>query len=327
MTGPRSEPSNEIPHYLRIKERILSLIVEGKLKPGDRVYSESELVTSFGVSRMTANRALRELMFEGVLTRCAGLGTFVAAQRQDVDLLQIRNIADEISARGHSHAAEVLAADRIKADRRIAQALDLPSGTEVMHTLIVPEHVWSKVADPSKEANETPVGSGPFTEVVVFENQIYALGANPNYWQEGKPYIKGLRFPAYPSNDAAQLALLSGEVDWAGNFVPDIENTYVAKGAGNYGYWFPGTGDTIMLFLNTTKAPFDNVDVRKAISKAIEPSVLRRPKRSATRPDTTMPTAMMRPPQIWMTRKSAASRSEYSLIHDSGNTVTRWNRA
>ncbi len=137
MTGPRCEPSNDIPHYLRIKERILSLIVEGKLKPGDRVYSESELVTSFGVSRMTANRALRELMFEGVLTRCAGLGTFVAAQRQDVDLLQIRNIADEISARGHSHAAEVLAADRIKADRRIAEALDLPSGTEVMHTLIV----------------------------------------------------------------------------------------------------------------------------------------------------------------------------------------------
>lgn len=137
MTKPKPKPHGEAPAYLRIKEKIMALIAEGKLKPGDRVYSENELVSSFGVSRMTANRALRELMFEGVLTRSAGLGTFVSSQRQDVDLLQIKNIADEISSRGHRHTAKVLIADRIKADVNVAQSLDLEPGIEVMHTLIV----------------------------------------------------------------------------------------------------------------------------------------------------------------------------------------------
>ncbi|MBM7044874.1 MULTISPECIES: histidine utilization repressor [Rhizobium] len=137
MTGPKPKPPGDAPHYLRIKERIMALIAEGKFKPGDRVYSESELVSSFGVSRMTANRALRELMFEGVLTRSAGLGTFVSSQRHDIDLLQIKNIADEISGRGHRHAANVLIADRIKADANVAQSLDLEPGIEVMRTLIV----------------------------------------------------------------------------------------------------------------------------------------------------------------------------------------------
>lgn len=137
MTEPKPKPHGDAPAYLRIKEKIMALIAEGKLKPGDRVYSENELVSSFGVSRMTANRALRELMFEGVLTRSAGLGTFVSSQRQDVDLLQIKNIADEISSRGHRHTAKVLIADRIEADVNVAQSLDLEPGMEVMHTLIV----------------------------------------------------------------------------------------------------------------------------------------------------------------------------------------------
>jgi GntR family histidine utilization transcriptional repressor len=132
-----TKPAGEAPHYLRIKDAILARIAEGTFKPGDRVYSESELVASFRVSRMTANRALRELMFEGVLTRATGLGTFVSSQRQDIDLLQIRNIADEIAGRGRRHTAKVLIADRIKADANVVQSLDLAAGTEVMHTLIV----------------------------------------------------------------------------------------------------------------------------------------------------------------------------------------------
>jgi len=132
-----ARPSGETPHYLRIKEQILAMIDRGELKPGDRVSSEHELVASFGVSRMTANRALRELMFEGVLTRSAGRGTFVSAQRQDIDLLKIRSIADEISGRGHKHSARLVAATRMQANRMIAEALELPLGAEVMHTLIV----------------------------------------------------------------------------------------------------------------------------------------------------------------------------------------------
>jgi len=134
---------------------------------------------------------------------------------------------------------------------------------------IVPEHIWKDIADPVTFTNENPVGTGPFTNVARFENQIWELHKNPSYWQEGKPYIDGIRIPAYNSNDSANLATINGENDWAGNFIPDIQKTYVDKDKDHFNYWFPATGATVHLYLNTTVAPFDNADVRKAISMAI----------------------------------------------------------
>ena len=56
---------------------------------------------------MTANRALKELAADGVLVRVAGVGTFVAEQRVHAHPLEVRNIADEIRARGHEYRAQV----------------------------------------------------------------------------------------------------------------------------------------------------------------------------------------------------------------------------
>jgi peptide/nickel transport system substrate-binding protein len=140
---------------------------------------------------------------------------------------------------------------------------------DILGQVIVPQHVFSTVDDLVTFTNENPVGTGPFANVGRFEAQIWELHKNENYWQVEKVGINGLRFPAFADNDAAQLAMLNGDVDWAGNFVPDIENVYVAKDPENFNYWFPSTGATVHLFLNTTIAPFDNVDVRKAISQAI----------------------------------------------------------
>ncbi len=75
--------------------------------------------------------------------------------------------------------------------------------------------------------------------------------------------------PVFPSNDAIQLATVNGELDWNANFIPDIEETFISKDPENFHYWFPPTGAVVHLYLNTTVAPFDNVDVRKAISLAI----------------------------------------------------------
>ncbi|HTP02173.1 MAG TPA: ABC transporter substrate-binding protein [Anaerolineales bacterium] len=135
--------------------------------------------------------------------------------------------------------------------------------------LIVPEHIWKDVKDPVTFTNENPVGTGPFTEVTKFQDQIYVLEKNPHYWQQGKPYVQGLRFPAYPGNDEANLALANGELDWAGNFVPDIEKTFVAKNPADFHYYFVG-GDGVLLYVNTNLKPFDDPDVRKAISMGID---------------------------------------------------------
>ena len=135
--------------------------------------------------------------------------------------------------------------------------------------LIVPEHIWKDVKDPVTFTNENPVGTGPFTEITKFEDQIYVIEKNPHYWQPGKPYFQGLRFPAYPGNDQANLALANGELDWAGNFVPDIEKTFVAKNPQDFHYYFLG-GDGVLLYINPDLKPFDNADVRKAISMGID---------------------------------------------------------
>lgn len=146
----------------------------------------------------------------------------------------------------------------------------IPGLDDVLGQLIVPEHVWSQVADPVSFRNETPVATGPFTEVLTFQSQLYELGRNPRYWQPGKPKVKVLRFPAFPSNERANLGLVFDEVDWAGNFVPAIERVYVKRAPRHHCYWFPLTGSTVFLYANTTRAPFNDVRVRKALSLSID---------------------------------------------------------
>ena len=146
----------------------------------------------------------------------------------------------------------------------------VPGFGEVMGLPIVATHIWSEVDKPVTFANPDPVGTGPFTEVRVFREQIFELGRNPHYWQPGRPYLDGLRFPAMGSNDQANLALVRGDLDWAGNFVPVIERTYVKRDPEHFKYWFPLHGSTVFLYLNTTKQPFDDPAVRKAISQAID---------------------------------------------------------
>jgi len=87
-------PGSVEPLYIQVKRHILSHIESGAWGTSTRVPSESEIVKSFGISRMTANRALRELADEGVLVRVAGVGSFVAAPQARAHPLEIRGIAD-----------------------------------------------------------------------------------------------------------------------------------------------------------------------------------------------------------------------------------------
>jgi GntR family transcriptional regulator, histidine utilization repressor len=125
------------PRYRQLKEMIIGQISRGELRPKDRVPSENELVGSAGVSRMTANRVLRELNDEGYVERVAGVGTFVADFKAASHLLEVRNIADEIERRGHRHSAAVLRLATERADREVAEALGVQAGDDVFHVLIV----------------------------------------------------------------------------------------------------------------------------------------------------------------------------------------------
>jgi len=162
----------------------------------------------------------------------------------------------------------------VTGERSVRFRLSQPDATFVQRALgkqpIVPEHIWSKIGDPVAYANPNPVGTGPFTEVELFESTVYELGRNPRYWQPGKPAVDVLRVPLYRSNDEIMRALAADEVDWASLFVPDIEKDWVAKDPARHQYWYPDLGPTVLLYVNTRLAPLDSPGVRKALSMAID---------------------------------------------------------
>jgi len=125
------------PRYQQLKDFIIEQISSGELQPSDRVPSENELVESKRVSRMTANRALRELNDEGYVDRVAGRGTFVSDYRSRSHLLEVQNIADEIARRGHRHSSSVLRKSLQHARGDIAKALHVEQGSDVFHLLLV----------------------------------------------------------------------------------------------------------------------------------------------------------------------------------------------
>lgn len=125
------------PLYERIKELILTRIASGDWTSAQRIPSENELVRQVGASRMTVNRALRELTAAGYLVRLQGVGTFVADRRAQGHPLAIRNIADEIVARGHLHSARVLTLERCTASTRLAGHFNLRAGHELFHSRLV----------------------------------------------------------------------------------------------------------------------------------------------------------------------------------------------
>ena len=123
--------------YVRVKQHLKDGLAEGRWPPGALMPSEAELVATFGVSRMTVNRALRELQTEGLVQRTQGVGTFAAPLHRVSSTLTIRDLHDEIEARGHLHHAAVHLQRAERAPAALAAQLGLDSGGRVFHTLIV----------------------------------------------------------------------------------------------------------------------------------------------------------------------------------------------
>src|SRR5271155_1875013 len=118
------------PLYLKVKRHILDNIDSGKWAATARVPSENALVKTFGVSRMTANRALRELSDEGVLVRIVGVGSFVAERQAHAHPLEVRGIAEEIRSRGHVHRAQIVSLERVRAVARLAEDFCIAARSE-----------------------------------------------------------------------------------------------------------------------------------------------------------------------------------------------------
>ena len=123
--------------YQQVKSYVAKRIHSGVWPPGTRIPSENKLASRFNGSRMTINRALREMTAEGHLVRTQGLGTFVAKPKPLTSLLEVRSIDDEISSWGGVHSSDMhlLKAETVLPN--LATAMQLPEGASIFHAIVV----------------------------------------------------------------------------------------------------------------------------------------------------------------------------------------------
>jgi peptide/nickel transport system substrate-binding protein len=131
---------------------------------------------------------------------------------------------------------------------------------------IVPEHVWSKIANPVTYADSNPIGTGAYT-VSPCSSQNITYVANPHYWQPNEPKIAKVLYPAFTSNDTANTYLSTGQAQWGSQFIPNIKAFYTSKSSNNH-YWFAPIAN-VSLIPNLTAPGLNNALVRQAMAYAI----------------------------------------------------------
>ncbi len=134
-------------------------------------------------------------------------------------------------------------------------------------TPIVPQHIWSTIANPVTYADSNPVGTGAFIVKPCTPQNITYL-ANPHYWQPGEPKIAKVLYPAFTSNDPANTYLATGQAQWGSQFIPNIQTVYASKSPNNH-YWFAPIAN-VSLIPNLTVPGLSNVAVRQAMAYAID---------------------------------------------------------
>lgn len=137
-----------------------------------------------------------------------------------------------------------------------------------INLVIVPKHVWSSIKDPTTDLNQHPIGTGPYV-LDTWTNQGVTLKANPSYWGK-KPQVPVLRYTSYNDNNALTTALSNGDVQWGWTFIANYKKVYIDKDPANHKVWYPTNLGADVLYVNTTKPPFDDAAARRAVAEVID---------------------------------------------------------
>lgn len=164
---------------------------------------------------------------------------------------------------------------------------------DVLQVPIVPEHQWKSVADATKDPVTNAVGTGPYT-IKTFSSQGVVLQARKDYWGGTVP-VAQLKYLEYNDNTGLLRALQSGETDWAQIFITDYQKNYVAKDPKHNVFWGANVLSPDMIVVNTAKAPFNDVALRKAVNMVIDRKAHAETARSNAGPELTNVTGIPQP--------------------------------
>jgi peptide/nickel transport system substrate-binding protein len=192
--------------------------------------------------------------------------------------------------------------------------LTSPNSTALFYigsTYIVPQHVWSTLSgDPTKFTNDkNPVGTGPY-KLHSFSPDLIVYDVNPNYWG-GQPAVKHIYVYSAKDNTTAVTNMINGQYDWMGTgWTPQYNQQFTSKDPQHNKTWF-FPSNTVMLYLNLYKAPFNNLLVRKAISTAINRDNL--PQGVALYAKPAHPTGIIPARKDWIASQYADATFQYSV--------------
>lgn len=140
-TAPSSTPLRQ-----QVRLRVARLLEKRRLRPGDQIPTEPELIALLGVSRATLREGLQLLEQEGVVTSRHGVGRFLVAPPESLalDISRLRGVSELLAEHGIRATLRLLGATRLPSPPPVAAALQLSPGTPVVRL----ERVWEQRAGP-----------------------------------------------------------------------------------------------------------------------------------------------------------------------------------
>ncbi|TMD55088.1 MAG: hypothetical protein E6I85_04370 [Chloroflexi bacterium] len=144
------------------------------------------------------------------------------------------------------------------------------------NTYILKASVADQIASNPKLVITKPIGTGPFM-LASYTSSLIKWKPNPNYWG-GTPPESEIDTPSIATNAAASDALVSGQLDWAGNDIPNVYANYVNLNPQTNHAWF-ASGSTVTLWFNLNPGNggatgINEAAVRKAVSYGVDRNAL-----------------------------------------------------
>lgn len=129
--GATVTPLSPAPLYAQIKELLRERILDGSYKPHEQMPSESEMMATFGVSRITVRQALNDLQQEGLIFRIHGKGTFVSKPKAFQDLGKLQGFGEAMRQMGYETYSKVLSLREVKPSPQVQERLQLGARAKV----------------------------------------------------------------------------------------------------------------------------------------------------------------------------------------------------
>jgi GntR family transcriptional regulator len=125
------QPLSPVPLYAQIKEILRARILDGSYQPHQQMPSESEMMATFNVSRITVRQALNDLQNEGLIFRIHGKGTFVSKPKAFQDLGRLQGFGEAMRQMGYETFARVLSIKSVLPSPQVAERLQLAKRARV----------------------------------------------------------------------------------------------------------------------------------------------------------------------------------------------------